>query len=62
METKTLDRLLRLRDVMDATGLSRSTVYKLMREGSFPAPVHIGPKASRWRESAVRAWMDSLPA
>jgi prophage regulatory protein len=32
-----------------------------MREGRFPKPVRIGPRAVGWRESDIQAWMDSLP-
>lgn len=55
------DKLLRLRDVIDRTGLSRSTIYRRLDDGIFPAPVRIGDFAVRWRESALQQWMASLP-
>ena len=39
------DRLLRRRQVEEITGLSRSSIYRLMRKGDFPAPVKVGPAA-----------------
>ena len=55
------DRLLRLREVKEATGMSRSHIYRLMQQGDFPRPVKIGPAAVRWRESEVDAWVESRP-
>ena len=55
------DRLLRLREVKEITGMGRSTVYRRMQEGDFPRPVKIGPAAVRWRESEVDAWVESRP-
>lgn len=54
------DRLLRLRDVMDQTGLGSSTIYRYIKGGSFPAPVKIGGYSARWRQSAINAWIGSL--
>ena len=52
--------LLKLAAVVTATGLSRSSVYRLMGEGAFPQQVHI-PHTNRvgWRESDVEAWLAS---
>ena len=55
------DRLLRLREVKEITGMSRSHIYRLMQKGDFPRPVRIGPAAVRWRESEVNAWVESRP-
>lgn len=54
------DRLMRLREVMDATGLGSSTIYRYIHAGTFPAPVKIGGFTARWRQSAVSSWMDGL--
>ena len=51
------DRLLRLPDVEAATGCKKSTIYKLMREGRFPARVRITARYAVWPESAVMAWV-----
>jgi predicted DNA-binding transcriptional regulator AlpA len=48
----------RLRDVMRITALSRSTVYRRISEGRFPAPVHLGGRASAWPSAALQAWID----
>lgn len=51
------DRLLRLPEVEQATGLKKSTVYLLMRRGEFPRCVQITPRCVAWPESAVLQWV-----
>lgn len=51
------DRILRLNAVLDRTGLSRSTLYRKMQNGTFPRNVKISERCAGWRESAVEAWM-----
>ena len=55
------DRLLRRRQVEETTGLSRSSIYRLMKKGKFPLPVRVGPSAVRWRASDITAWLESRP-
>ncbi|OOC10586.1 helix-turn-helix transcriptional regulator [Thioalkalivibrio halophilus] len=55
-DTATPERLLRLRDVLDRTSMSRSAWYALIQRGEAPAPVKVGA-AARWPESAVDAWI-----
>ena len=55
------DRLLRRRQVEEITGMSRSSIYRLMQDGEFPRPVRIGPAAVRWRVSDLSAWLESRP-
>lgn len=50
------DRLLRLPQVLEITGLSKAMVYRLVGQGKFPEPCKPGGIASRWVESEVRAW------
>ena len=47
---------LRLRAVMQVTGLSRSTLYRLISNQSFPRPVRLGPRAVAWRREDIDAW------
>lgn len=48
--------LARLPTVMQATGLGRSTIYRLVASGQFPRPVHLGPRAVAWRWSDLEQW------
>ena len=51
------ERILRVSVVLERTGLSRSTLYRKVREGSFPKPLLLGARCSGWHESAVDAWI-----
>ncbi|MDE0125698.1 MAG: AlpA family transcriptional regulator [Bryobacterales bacterium] len=50
-------RFLRLPEVQDRTGLSRSTIYVRLDQGLFPRPVSLGSRAVGWIETEVEAWM-----
>jgi prophage regulatory protein len=47
---------LRLPGVKAVTGLSKSSLYALIRGNIFPAPVRIGPRSVAWVESEVKEW------
>lgn len=51
------DQFLRLGEVMNITSLSRSSIYKRIGEGSFPAPVSIGGRAKRWLKTDIESWI-----
>lgn len=57
--TENNDRILRIKTVLDRTGLSRSTLYRKIQHGSFPKQVQISIRCAGWRESAVTAWMQN---
>lgn len=50
-------RLIRLPEVLNRVGLSRSTVYNRVSTGSFPAPIKLGEKSVAWLEADVDAWI-----
>lgn len=43
------------------TGLSRSTIYRLMSMKEFPCPVRLGPRAVAWRMADIHRWSDQRP-
>ena len=51
------DKILRMRTVLERTGLSRSTVYRKMHDGTFPNQIRISEHCRGWRESAINCWM-----
>ena len=53
------DSILRLPQVKSKTGLSRSTIYSRIAEGSFPKQVNLGGRAVGWLSSDVKNWIDS---
>ena len=55
------DVLLTRPEVERRTGLSRSTIYRKMSDGTFPVPLKVSARAVRWRESEIRAYVDSRP-
>ncbi|UCO96415.1 AlpA family transcriptional regulator [Metapseudomonas lalkuanensis] len=50
-------KIIRLKDVIDTTGLARSTIYKYIAEGTFPKPVALGDRCVGWVESEVQDWV-----
>ena len=55
------DRIIRLKTVLDRTGLSRSTVYRKIAEGTFPCQIPISTNGAGWRESEVARWIANPP-
>ena len=49
--------ILRRKQVEARTGLSRSTIYQYVKDGMFPKPVPLGPRAVGWLESEVSDWI-----
>ena len=49
--------ILRLPDVQKKIGLSRSSINQYVSEGSFPAPIELGPRAVGWIEAEVDEWI-----
>ena len=55
-----MQNLLRLPQVEAAVGYRRSTLYRLIRRGDFPAPISLGGskgRASAWIEEEVNDWI-----
>lgn len=57
MQIDTPDRILRIKTVLERTGLSRSTMYRKMQNGTFPKNVQISTRCAGWRESAINDWL-----
>jgi len=51
------DSILRLPTVLQKTGLSRSTLYRKIGDGTFPRQIKISQRCAGWRSSAVSAWL-----
>lgn len=51
------DHFIDLKEVKQRTSLSVATIYRRMRDGTFPRCIAIGPNTSRWLESEIQAWM-----
>ncbi len=60
--THGIGKLLTRRQVQDRIGgVGTSTLYRWVREGSFPAPLKIGGKCVRWRSDEIEVWLQNCP-
>jgi predicted DNA-binding transcriptional regulator AlpA len=48
----------RFSDLQEIIPVSRSTLWRWVRSGSFPPPISLGPNIRAWREADIRAWLD----
>jgi prophage regulatory protein len=59
----TIRQFLTYQDILILTGIkSRNTIWRKVKEASFPAPVRLGRNLVRWREQDIRSWIETLPA
>jgi prophage regulatory protein len=58
MTVSTTRRLLRLPEVKQKVGLSRTAIYRLIAEGQFPRQVCIGPRTVAWCQDELEAWIE----
>jgi prophage regulatory protein len=57
MEKVMANSILRLPEVKTRVGLSRSSIYLRVADGSFPRPISLGARAVGWVESDVEDWI-----
>lgn len=50
-------KILRLPEVKESTGLSRSTIYLRMANNEFPQPISLGGRAVGWLEQDIDEWI-----
>ncbi len=50
-------KVIRLQQVMEMTGLGRSTIYKYVSESWFPKPIPLGGRSVGWLEGEVSEWI-----
>lgn len=55
-------RFVRLPEVCRLIGLSRSQIYKMAKEATFPEPIRLSARAVAWNLSDVTRWMDDKAA
>lgn len=61
-QPRTPGRVLRIREVCERTGRSRTMVYDDVKAGRFPAPIKIGLRAIAWREGDIDHWLETRPS
>ena len=56
-----MTQLIRPNDVCALTGLSRTSIWRRVRTGKFPAPIELGGGSIAWREEEVEDWIAARP-
>lgn len=51
------ERAVRIREVMQRVGISRTQIYRLIQRGDFPAPVRLSDRISIWRQKDIDEWL-----
>jgi len=54
-------RVLRYPDVARIVRVSRTTIYRWVKKGRFPAPRYFGPSVRGWLWEDVEAWLTTRP-
>lgn len=52
------NKIIRLPEVKNKTGLSRSTIYLSMTKGAFPKTISLSERAVGWLDSDIEQWLD----
>ena len=52
--------VLRRKQLENQLNLSRSSIYKMIADGTFPKPIKLGRRAVGWRAEDVQEWLDNL--
>jgi prophage regulatory protein len=55
-------RIIRTKEVLAKVPWSRTTLWRRVRDGSFPPPIRLGPNLNGWLEQAVDDKIDELVA
>lgn len=51
------ERVLRLEEVQAITGLSRSSIYRMIGRETFPSQIKLGVRSCGWLKSEVDEWL-----
>ncbi len=53
-------KIMRIKEVVKTTGVSRSTIYRWVAKGQFPKYVKLSPTSTGWYSDKVYEWLESL--
>ena len=53
-----MDRFIRINEVMELTGLAKSTVWAWIASGRLPKGTKLSPRVTVWRESEIQGWIE----
>lgn len=52
------NKFIKLKEVQQLTGLSRSSIYQFIQDGIFPKQIKIGLRAVAWIETEIHDWVN----
>lgn len=52
-------KILRLKDVLETTGLSKTSIYEFISQGRFPKSIPLGGRSVGWVDTEVENWIKS---
>ena len=55
--SKNMDTLITLKEIGQLLGLSRSSVYVLIKSPDFPKPYSLTARCQRWEKLEIEAWL-----
>lgn len=55
------EKIVRAHELQEWIGLSRTTVWRLIKLGDFPAPIRLHGAAVAWRECDINEWLNTRP-
>ena len=61
VDANSIDRMIKLPEVIRMTGLSRSSIYLLIKKGNFPSQVKLSTRSSGWHWREINSWLESRP-
>ncbi|WP_373033563.1 helix-turn-helix transcriptional regulator [Sulfurovum sp.] len=53
-----MDRFIRIKEVMELTGLAKSTVWAWVASGRLPKGTKLSSRVTVWRESEIQTWIE----
>ena len=55
-----MENFIRIKEVMEKTGVARSTIWLWVKEEKFPKPIKISPRVTVWKSSDIQQWQEEL--
>lgn len=52
-------RVLKIKEVLNKTGLGKTTLYALVKQSQFPQPISLGLRAVGWLDSEIDSWIQA---
>lgn len=55
-----MQNFLRITQVMEKTGIARSTLWMMVKENKFPKPIKISQRITVWKETDIDNWIEEI--